>query len=323
MRLIIFAVSFFGLFSYAAAKQAEDVKITLLSTMIADYGTPDRPLLGEWGFSALVEVDGQKLLFDTGRTRKTVWENSKALGLDLSDVTDVVLSHFHDDHTGGLLHLRNQLAPRNPDALSRLHVNKHLFSKRKYKGEPAQLNQMIQERKLYEQSGGQVFVYDKEKEIFPGVWISGPVPRVTNEQNYGRDEKFQVRINNQWNVDTVPESLSLYIQTADGTIVVSGCGHAGLVNIIKHSASVTKSPQLKAAIGGFHLLDKDDNQLQWTARELEGVGIEHFIGAHCTGIEATHALRNHLQLTRSQMINGSVGTIYTNRKGPKPTWIVR
>ena len=79
------------------------LKITTLSTMLANRG------IGEWGYSALVEVDGKKILFDTGNKPETVLKNVKELGIDLSDVEDVFLSHNHGDHIGGLVTLRNEL----------------------------------------------------------------------------------------------------------------------------------------------------------------------------------------------------------------------
>ncbi|WP_323844985.1 MBL fold metallo-hydrolase [Microbulbifer magnicolonia] len=307
----------------AKAGSVDDVKITILSTMITDYGTSEHATLGEWGFSALVEVDGRKLLFDTGRTKDVVLKNATALGIDLSQVEDVILSHFHGDHTGGLLTLRQNLTASNPHALSRLHVNKGFFGQRRHKNGTEELNPMIAERSLYEKTGAKILIHDSASEIFPGVWISGPVPRVTSEKNWSGDGQLKVKVDNEWVADTVPDSLSLFIETDKGTVVISGCGHAGLINIASHSETVTKDKKLRAAIGGFHLLNSDDDQLRWTAIELKKSGIEHFVGAHCTGIEATHTLREHLGLPRNQMLNGSVGTIYSLSDGIEPTWIVR
>src|SRR5882724_7493560 len=86
-----------------AAHQVKSLHITILSTMLADRG------VGEWGFAALVEADGRRLLFDAGYRPETVLENARELGIDLSTVTDVVLSHHHGDHTGGLVTLRREL----------------------------------------------------------------------------------------------------------------------------------------------------------------------------------------------------------------------
>ena len=80
--------------------------------------------LGEWGFAALVEADGHRLLFDTGARPETVLTNARELGIDLAGVTDVVLSHHHGDHTGGLLTLRRELVKDNPAALSRRYVGR-------------------------------------------------------------------------------------------------------------------------------------------------------------------------------------------------------
>ena len=97
------------------------LKIQILSTMLADDG------LGEWGFAALVEVDGQRILFDTGARPNTVLENARELKVDLSGVPDVVLSHNHSDHTGGLLTLRKDVAGPHPKGLARVHVGRGLL----------------------------------------------------------------------------------------------------------------------------------------------------------------------------------------------------
>lgn len=91
--------------------RATQVKVTVLSTMLA--GDPGRGI-GEWGYSALAEVDGRTLLVDTGARPETVLRNAAELGIDLSTVTELVLTHHHDDHTGGLLTLRRELSKRNP-----------------------------------------------------------------------------------------------------------------------------------------------------------------------------------------------------------------
>jgi hypothetical protein len=88
--------------------------VTVLSTMLADTKG-----IGEWGFAALVEADGHRLLFDTGARPETVLENALELGVELADISEVVLSHHHGDHTGGLVTLRRELAKKNPKTLSR------------------------------------------------------------------------------------------------------------------------------------------------------------------------------------------------------------
>ena len=92
------------------------LRVTVLSTMLADRG------IGEWGFAALIEVNGRRILFDTGARPDTVLKNSKDLNIDLSHISDVILSHNHGDHTGGFMTMRETLGARNPKALSRAWV---------------------------------------------------------------------------------------------------------------------------------------------------------------------------------------------------------
>jgi 7,8-dihydropterin-6-yl-methyl-4-(beta-D-ribofuranosyl)aminobenzene 5'-phosphate synthase len=87
------------------------VRITVLSTMLTDVVG-----VGEWGFSALVEADGKRVLFDTGGRPETVLNNARELGVDLSNVEDVILSHHHWDHVTGLVTLRRELSKANPKA---------------------------------------------------------------------------------------------------------------------------------------------------------------------------------------------------------------
>src|SRR5712691_10521734 len=102
-----------------------DLRIQVLSTMLADTAG-----IGEWGFAALVDVDGHRILFDTGARPQTVLANAPELKVALSNITDVVLSHHHGDHTGGLITLRRALVEKNAKAISVAHVGKGIFYKR-------------------------------------------------------------------------------------------------------------------------------------------------------------------------------------------------
>src|SRR5258706_9645062 len=149
--------------------RVKSLKIRVLSTMLtADEG------IGEWGFSALVEVDGRRILFDTGARPDTVHNNAKDLGVDLTNITDVILSHNHRDHTGGFMTLRRAMLEKNLAALSRTHVGQGIFAVRRLdQGRVSEF--MWRTRGEYEASGGQVVEYDKPVELWNGVWLTGPV----------------------------------------------------------------------------------------------------------------------------------------------------
>jgi 7,8-dihydropterin-6-yl-methyl-4-(beta-D-ribofuranosyl)aminobenzene 5'-phosphate synthase len=88
-------------------------RVVILSTNIAQEG------IGEWGFAALIEADGHRILFDTGARPDTVIKNAREMKINLTDIRDLVLSHSHADHTGGIMTLRRELAKENGAALWR------------------------------------------------------------------------------------------------------------------------------------------------------------------------------------------------------------
>jgi 7,8-dihydropterin-6-yl-methyl-4-(beta-D-ribofuranosyl)aminobenzene 5'-phosphate synthase len=99
-----------------------ELKITTLSTMLTELRG-----VGEWGFATLIEADGHSVLFDTGARPDTVLKNAEELGIDLSTVETVVLSHNHWDHTGGLVALRRTLKAKNASAMQYAHVGDGIF----------------------------------------------------------------------------------------------------------------------------------------------------------------------------------------------------
>ena len=275
--------------------QIHSLKITILSTMVADRG------FGEWGFSALVETDGHKILFDTGAHPNTVLDNAKALKIDLSDVEDVVLSHFHPDHTGGLLTLRRELVKTNPNAMSRVHVGAGIFLERRGLG----TNKFLAAKGDYEATGGTFIVHDKPDEVIPGVWLTGPVPRVTPEKNFPKG--LEIDVDGKWIEDTVPEDQSLVFNTAQGLVVLSGCGHAGEINTLLYARNFMDVKTVHAIVGGFHTSEASDETLAWTAKKLKEFGVAQILGAHCTGLETIYRWRALMNLTRKTCLIATTG----------------
>ena len=293
----------------AAAEPARAVKVTVLSTMLAGNRGAG---IGEWGFAALLEVDGQRLLIDTGERPDTVMKNASELGIDLSGVSDLVLTHNHGDHTSGLLSLRRELAKKNPRALSRVHVAKGIFFPRPGAG-GTEGNGLLPIKAAYEASGGVFIEHEGPAQLLPSVWFTGPVPRRYPERNWGAAGR--VLTPGGLVEDTVPEDASVVIDTPQGLLLVSGCGHAGIINTIEHARTVVRAAPVFAAVGGFHLFAATDANLQWTAGKLREFGLEHLLGAHCTGIEAVYRLRELVGLTRKTGVIGAVGSSFTLGKG--------
>ncbi len=303
----------------AAAPPISTARVTILSTMLAEtVGT--NSLMGEWGFSAVVEANGHRLLFDTGARPDTVLRNAEVLGIDLSGITDVVLSHFHWDHTGGLVALRRELAKKNPAALSRVHIGRGFFWPRTTKeGKP--FSPVTDLRAAYEASGGKFIEHDAPAELFPGVWLTGPVPRIHPEKNY--PQNILVKAPQGTIPDEVPDDTSLVLDSTEGLIVITGCGHAGVVNTLEAARARVRDTKVSTLFGGLHLFAADDATLDWTGSQLKRLGVAHLVGAHCTGIEAVYRLRQSVGLDRKSCVVGAVGASYELGKGIDPERLAR
>jgi 7,8-dihydropterin-6-yl-methyl-4-(beta-D-ribofuranosyl)aminobenzene 5'-phosphate synthase len=294
---------------------AQTMTLTVLSTMLADIEG-----IGEWGFAAVVEVDGRRWLFDTGARPETVLRNAEELGVDLASITDVILSHHHSDHTGGLVTLRKALAASNPAALSRVHVAAGIFKPRR-NGDVGEANPMVATRAAYEATGGRITEHDGPVELQAGVWLTGPVPRTFPERNWGGSTKIAGP--DGLTEDTLPEDQALLVRTPAGLSVVTGCGHAGIGNILAYARTLQPDVSVRAVIGGLHLLAADESHLAWTAERMRAAGVTHLLGAHCTGIEALYRLRALAGLTRATAVVGAVGSGYDDALGLRPGRIAR
>lgn len=299
----------------ASAVVSGPVKVTTLSTMLATRG------IGEWGYAALIEVGDRRILFDTGNRPETVLQNAREMNIDLASVTEVILSHHHSDHIGGLMVLRTALAKENPDALSLAHVGAGIFAPRRDDDPDLEVNPMIPLREAYEASGGRFRIHSEPVELAPGVWLTGPVPRKHAERNWSGDRRILDGVSLV--EDNLPEDTSLVLVTDEGLVVVSGCGHAGIVNTAEYAAEIAGHDSLHALIGGFHLFNATDKTLTWTGRRLEALGIEHLHGGHCTGIEAVFQLRESAGLERRSAVVSAVGSSFELGKGINPLPLAR
>jgi 7,8-dihydropterin-6-yl-methyl-4-(beta-D-ribofuranosyl)aminobenzene 5'-phosphate synthase len=309
------------------AHQVKSLHITILSTMLADEG------IGEWGFAALVDADGRRILYDTGNRPDTVLNNARELGIDLSTVTDVVLSHHHGDHTGGVLTLRRELAKVNPAALSRVHVAPEIFRSRR--GEPGavhriermptgpdqEANPTIAMKPRIEATGAVIIEHAQPVELMPGVWLTGPVPHRFPERNWSPGISVVTR--DGLVPDSVPEDMALVINTEKGLVVVTGCGHAGIVNIVTYAREVVAPSPVYAVVGGLHMFAALDETLAWTAERLRAAGLAYLLGAHCTGVETVFRMRQLAGLDRRSAVVAAVGSSFDLARGIDPLAIAQ
>ena len=291
----------------------DNVRIRFLSTQLAVEGR------GEWGFSGVVEADDARLLFDTGNLPDTATANAKVLKVSLTGIRDVVLSHWHGDHTGGLASALTAIGESGATIYAHPAIFDEKFARagrpalsERSESKGAQVNGLRDRRAAIEAQHGTFDLSATPREIRPGFALTGTVPRPR-----ARDQKLPdgnlMRQNGALVVDTVPDEQSLVINTRDGLVIVTGCGHAGVVNTIDHVRHLFPDRPVAAVIGGFHWFASPDADVVDAANELRVMGVARLMGAHCTLVEPIFTLRQH-GWTRESAAIGAVGTDFLLRR---------
>jgi len=258
------------------------VKLTILCENCVEKASP-YGLLGEYGFSCLVETASGTYLFDTGGGL-TIINNAERLGINLSRLDGIILSHGHFDHTGGLKQVLEQTGP------IAVYAHPDLFDRRfSSHGGPLRSIGIAGERNELEALGADFQLSKEPVEITANMLLSGCVPGV-NPHEIG-DPKLVIEVvAGKYARDPLEDDLSLFLHTDKGLVLVLGCAHAGLINIIDHAVAVTGEKRIHAIVGGTHLMYSGKDQLKATMDRLESEDVTHIGASHCTGRNGALAL---------------------------------
>ena len=249
--------------------------------------TAGRPrILAEWGLSILVEVDGLNVLMDTCASM-TVPYNAAILGVDLSRVDKIVLSHGHYDHTGGLKRVLAETGPveviGHPDIWSAKHV---------VRGEQQRYNGIPFSREELEGLGASFSLSREPVWLTDDIVTTGEVPMVTGYEQI--DSNLYVKRNDELVPDEFPDDLALIVKTELGLVVVLGCAHRGMVNTLYHARNITGEERIHTVVGGTHLVTSSRERVALTIEALRELGVQRLGVSHCTGMPAAAILAAEL-----------------------------
>jgi 7,8-dihydropterin-6-yl-methyl-4-(beta-D-ribofuranosyl)aminobenzene 5'-phosphate synthase len=258
--------------------------------------------LGEHGFSAFIEMDKWNYLFDTGSGHSVV-PNSLTLNKDLKSIRRIFLSHGHDDHTGGLsevLKLKGKVD---------VHAHPHIFLERfavlKEEGKEIKKFKGIHYKKSYLESLGANFVFNTDfTEVEKGLFLTGEVPRQTNFEK--PDPRLFTEMDGAMTHDLFLDDQSLILDTDKGIVLILGCAHSGMINIINHIINKIGKEKFHAILGGTHLDFLTPEQLEESIKSLKRMEIEKIGVSHCTGMKAAFRLQQEFG---DRFFYGCVGSV--------------
>jgi 7,8-dihydropterin-6-yl-methyl-4-(beta-D-ribofuranosyl)aminobenzene 5'-phosphate synthase len=251
------------------------VDITVLVENMAGGG----PVLGEWGLSFLVETDSRRILFDIGGGQ-TLLGNARSLGVDLSKIDTIVISHGHDDHTGGLGKALEACGPVD------LFVHPAAFTTRYWKeGSRVVPDVMPFSRDELSRRVRKLIETANPTSVCEGVMVTGQIPRLTDFEDTGVRE-FAFLDAELKKPNPILDDQALFFRTPEGVVILLGCGHAGVVNTIRHVSKLVGGQKIYAVMGGTHLLNASPLRLQKTIETVREFDLQKIMLCHCTGIDA-------------------------------------
>ena len=279
--------------------QSNTAQVTVLYDA---FGKPSA-MTKDWGFSALIEYGGKRILFDTGNNAEIFAHNVAAKGIDLTKLDIVVVSHRHGDHTSGLNHLL-KVNPAVPIYVPQ--ENFGVFGTALPGTFYRRNDSLPTEMRYFDGKPPQTLRFGSP---WPGANFSGVTKTAEIAPGF-----YLILLNGTWGVDLEVKEISLAIDTPDGIVLIVGCSHPTIEKIVEAAKSATNKP-IHLVLGGTHLLPANDAQIRSIAVALrDDLNVGFIAPAHCTGEPAFAILK---ETFGDRYIEAGLGT--TVLLGPKVT----
>ena len=251
----------------------------------------------EHGLSMLIEKDKEAVLFDTGQTDALI-HNAKLLGIDLSKIDKVILSHGHYDHVGGLKYLLEFTKPK-------VYAHPEIFRKRYSRlSDDGNLRYIgIEDREFFEKKGAEFILSEEPIEVIDGLFTTGFERMRTDFEEV--DKNFVYEKDGEYVKDEVEDDMSVVIKTRHGLFVLFGCAHRGIVNIMLDAEEKFKD-KVFGFLGGTHLGPASENQRKKTIETLKRMDLKIMGPSHCTGLLMTSRMYCEFG---DRVIFNNVGTV--------------
>jgi len=283
---------------------AKKVKIY---TLLEDYAGYNTSFYAQHGISFLIEIElgrmKKRILFDTGQSAEPVLHNMEILGLDPKTIDMIFLSHCHYDHTQGLVGILKKIEKKNipivaHPAIFRPHVVLAPYLK------PIGMIEGNTKEEI-EKYGGKFFLTKAPLPLVNGIFSTG---EIDVREDFEKEVEMELYTVEELEIrrDKMIDDMSLVLKLDNGIIVISGCSHAGIVSITKKAIEITRESNIKAIIGGFHLIDARKERIDETIKKLSEMNVERIYTGHCTGFIAECEFRKIWKDNFERLYSGKI-----------------
>ncbi|HNT57579.1 MAG TPA: MBL fold metallo-hydrolase [Syntrophales bacterium] len=282
--------------NYVEVTAMDNSEVVKRATAIQDNKI-QRSISAEHGFSAVVRAHGSSgvrtLLFDFGFSEKGAAENAKRLGVDMTEVEAMILSHGHSDHTGGIETLTGMIGKKGIE----LFLHPGAFRSSRHLKFPGGLEFAFPEftRERLEKAGVRIVASERPRLLLDGtVLYLGEIERMSDFER-GMPNAFRREEGGEtWDPIEDDTAVALHLR-GKGLVVLSGCSHSGIVNTVTYARKITGIEKVHAVMGGFHLSGPAfESIVPRTTEELKKMNPAYVIPCHCTGRKPIHYMEKEM-----------------------------